>query len=45
MKFGPTRDYWTGFVFEVYVNHCFNVIFLAGLPDVPESRPRSKVNP
>ena len=44
MKFGPTRDYWTEFVFEAYVNHRMDVIFLAGLPDVPESRPHSRVN-
>ena len=44
MKFGPTRDYWTEFVFEAYVNHRTDVIFLAGLPDVPESRPHSRVN-
>ena len=41
MKWGPTRDYWTGFVFEAYVNHRHDVIFLRGLPDVPESRPHS----
>jgi hypothetical protein len=44
MKFGPTRDYWTEFVFEAYVNHRSDVIFLKGLPDVPESRPHSSVN-
>jgi hypothetical protein len=44
MKFGPARDYWTEFVFEAYVNHRFDVIFLKGLPDVPESRPHSSVN-
>ena len=44
MKFGPTRDYWTEFVFEAYVNHRSDVIFLEGLPDVPESRPHSCVN-
>ena len=44
MKFGPARDYWTEFVFEAYVNHRSDVIFLAGLPDVPESRPHSSVN-
>lgn len=44
MKFGPTRDYWSKFVFEAYVNHRFEVIFLRGLPDVPESRPCSGVN-
>lgn len=44
MKFGPTRDYWTEFVFEAYVNHDANAIFLAGLPDIPESRPHSRIN-
>lgn len=44
MKFGPARDYWTEFVFEAYVNHRTEVIFLEGLPDVPESRPHSRVN-
>jgi hypothetical protein len=44
MKFGPSRDYWTEFVFEAYVNYRSNVIFLQGLPDIPESRPHSMVN-
>lgn len=44
MKYGPTRDYWNAFVFEAYVNHRKDAIYLAGLPDVPESRPHSKVN-
>jgi hypothetical protein len=39
MKFGPSRDYWTEFVFEAYVNHRAEVIFLTGLPDVAQSRP------
>jgi hypothetical protein len=44
MKFGPARDYWTEFVFEAYMNHRPDVIFLEGLPDIPESRPHSSVN-
>jgi hypothetical protein len=44
MKWGPSRDYWTEFVFEAYVNHRHDVIFLQGLPDVPESRPHSLAN-
>jgi hypothetical protein len=44
MKWGPARDYWTEFVFEAYLNHRHDVIFLTGLPDVPESRPHSEVN-
>ena len=39
MKWGPTRDYWTEFVFEAYAGHQTEVIFLVGLPDVAESRP------
>ena len=44
MKYGPTRRYWNDFVFEAYVNHHECAIFLAGLPDVPGSRPHSGVN-
>lgn len=44
MKFGPARDYWTEFVVEAYVNHRTSVIFLAGIPDIPESRPHSGEN-
>jgi hypothetical protein len=44
MKYGPTREYWNDFVFEAYVNHRTEAIYLAGLPDVPESRPHSRVN-
>jgi hypothetical protein len=44
MKYGPTRTYWNDFVFEGYVNHRTDAIYLAGLPDVPESRPHSEVN-
>ena len=44
MKYGPTRMYWNDFVFEAYVNYRTEVIYLAGLPDVPESRPHSEVN-
>ena len=44
MKYGPARDYWTEFVFEAYVSHRTEVIFLAGLPDVAESRPHSRSN-
>jgi hypothetical protein len=42
LKWGPTRRYWTDFVFEGYVNHEPGAIFLKGLPDVPESRPHSR---
>jgi hypothetical protein len=41
LKWGPTRRYWTEFVFEGYVNHEAGAIYLEGLPDAPESRPHS----
>jgi hypothetical protein len=44
MKYGPTHRYWNEFVFEGYVNHQKEAIFLAGLPDSPESRPHSAAN-
>jgi hypothetical protein len=44
MKHEPTRMYWNDFVFEAYVNHRTEVIYLAGLPDVSESRPHSEVH-
>lgn len=42
MKYGRSRNYWNEFVFEGYVNYAKEAIFLAGLPDVPESRPHSE---
>jgi hypothetical protein len=42
MKYGPSPRYWPEYVFEAYVNHEANVIFLRGLPDVEESRPHSR---
>jgi hypothetical protein len=44
MKYGPTRAFWNEFVFEAYVNHKTEVIYLAGIPDIPESRPHSSAN-
>lgn len=44
MKYGPTREYWNDYVFEAYVNHQADAIYLAGLPDVPESRPHSEIS-
>lgn len=44
MKYGPTREYWNDYVFEAYVNHQPDAIYLAGLPDIPESRPHSEVS-
>ena len=44
MKYGPTRDYWNEYVFESYVSHQADAIYLAGLPDIAESRPHSRVS-
>jgi hypothetical protein len=44
MKFGPTRDYWNDFVFEACVNYKSGGIYLAGVPDIPASRPHSAVS-
>jgi hypothetical protein len=44
MKFGPTRSYWNDFVFEGYVNYKAGAVYLAGVPDIPASRPHSAVN-
>jgi hypothetical protein len=44
MKYGPTREYWNDYVFQAYVNHKADAIYLAGLPDIPESRPHSKIS-
>ncbi len=44
MKYGPTREYWNDYVREAYVNYQFDAIFLAGLPDIPESRPHSRIS-
>ncbi len=44
MKYGPTRDYWNEFVLEAYVSHRPEAIYLAGLPDVAESRPHSSIS-
>ena len=37
MKYGPTREYWNDFVFEAYVNHRMDAIYLVGLPDTPRA--------
>lgn len=44
MKRGLSTEYWAEYVFEAYVNHRPEVIFLEGLPDVDESRPHSRAS-
>lgn len=44
MKWGLERHYWHEYVFEAYAGHETDGIRLMGLPDVPESRPHSRIN-
>lgn len=44
MKFGLNRHYWNEYIFEGYANHQDGMIFLAGFPDIPLSRPHSDEN-
>jgi hypothetical protein len=41
MKYGLHSNYWHEFVFLAYHSHRHDVIFLTGLPDVPESLPHA----
>jgi hypothetical protein len=41
MKYGLTRHYWNEYIFLAYFNHRQDSIFLAGLPDRPDSLPHS----
>lgn len=44
MKYGLDANYWNEYVFEAYDGHRAEAIFLAGLPDVAESRPHSSAS-
>jgi hypothetical protein len=44
MKYGENPRYWPEYVFEGYVNHQSDVVFLTGFPDIEASRPHSRVN-
>ena len=39
MKQGLSDNYWNEYIFQAYVNHKPDVIYLKGLPDVSSSRP------
>ena len=39
MKQGLSDNYWNEYIFQAYVNHQPDVIYLQGLPDVSSSRP------
>jgi len=44
MKRGLQERYWLAYVFEAYANFQAEAVFLAGLPDVADSRPHSRIN-
>ena len=44
MKYGESPRYWPEYVFEAYVNHRSDVVFLTGFPDIEASRPHSRLN-
>ncbi len=41
MKYGLGPNYWNQFIFEAYLRDTDQAIWLRGLPDIAESRPRS----
>ena len=42
LKYGLSRNYWNEYVVDAYVNHQYDMIRLAGFPDVPASLPHSR---
>ena len=41
MKYGPEPNYWHEYIFQAYHHHQYDAIFLAGFPDIKESRPHA----
>ena len=44
MKYGLNKLYWSEYIFQAYVNHTSNVIWLTGFPDKPETLPHANNN-
>ena len=44
MKRGLDERFWFEYVFEAYASDQEGAVFVRGLPDVPESRPHSRVD-
>ena len=42
MKYGMEHNYWNEYILQAYYNSLHNVIFLAGFPDIKESRPHAE---
>lgn len=41
MKYGLNRHYWNEFIFQGYANHTDHVVYLAGIPDRPDTLPQA----
>jgi hypothetical protein len=44
MKRGLDERFWLEYVFEAYASHHAEAVFLIDLPDIPETRPHSRIN-
>jgi hypothetical protein len=44
MKYGLNRHYWNEYIFEGYANFTDHVVYLTGIPDLPDSLPHSEEN-
>lgn len=44
LKYGLSRSYWNDYLMDAYVNYRYDMIMLAGVPDVPASLPHSRGN-
>jgi hypothetical protein len=44
MKYGLNRHYWNEYIFTGYANYTDHVVYLAGIPDLPDSLPHSEKN-
>jgi hypothetical protein len=44
MKYGLNRYYWNEYILESYANFTDHVVYLTGIPDLPDSLPHSKQN-
>jgi hypothetical protein len=41
MKYGPAPNHWNEYIFTAYAGHRQDVVFLTGIPDIPESLPHA----
>ncbi len=42
MKYGLNRHYWNEFIFQSYANYTDHVVYLTGIPDLPETLPHAE---